>query len=103
MVEMVTDKKFITLRGMLEELKTRVDETYAARIEIAVSMKSVNRFEEEAIKKLDMIDAVIRLAETYYPTQADTDLFLFQIKLESLEIAIARAREADKSSGYADE
>jgi hypothetical protein len=83
---MATEKKFITLRGMLEELKGKVDETYAARIETAVSMKSVDRLEEEAIKKLDTIDAVIRLAESYYPLQFDTDLVLIQFRLESLEV-----------------
>lgn len=97
---MTTEKKFITLRGMLEELKNKVDETYAARIETAVSMKSIDRLEEEAIKKLDMIDAVIRLVESYYPLQSDTDLTLIQFRLESLEIdiATAKAREADNAN-----
>jgi len=92
---MTTEKKLITLRGMLEELKTKVDETYAARIETAVSMKSVDRLEEEAIKKLDTIDAVIRLAESYYPLQSDTNLILIQFRLDSLEIDIATAKARD--------
>ena len=89
---MTTEKKFISLRGMLEELKNKVDESYAARIETAVSMRSVDRLEAEAIQKLDTIDTVIRLAENYYPLQSDTDLVLIQFRLESLEIDIATAK-----------
>jgi hypothetical protein len=70
----------ITLQSLLEALKNKVDEDYADRIEKAVSMKSVDRLEAQAIEKLEKIEAVMQLAEQYYPTWADTDLTLLQLQ-----------------------
>jgi hypothetical protein len=76
----MADKPMITLQTLLEALKDKVDEAYADRIEQASSMKSVDRLEAQAIEKIEMIEAVMRLAEQYYPTWADTDLALLQLQ-----------------------
>lgn len=87
------DKPMITLQTLLEALKNKVDEDYADRIEKAVSMKSVDRLEAQAIEKIEMIEAVMRLAEQHYPTWADTDLVVLQLQgqaeplIELIEVA----------------
>lgn len=64
---------FLSLRKMLADLRNKVDEDFANRIENA-SMKSVDRLETQAIEKLDKIDAVIRMAEAYLPDLVDAEL-----------------------------
>ena len=66
--------EFLTLRKMLIELKSRVDERFADLIEGASSMKSVDRLEEQAGQLLDRIDSVINLAENYMPEAVDAEL-----------------------------
>lgn len=53
------------LAKLLTDLKNKIDQRYADRIEKATMMKSVNRYEKAAIKKLDAIDAVIEWSIGY--------------------------------------
>lgn len=78
----MADKPMITLQTLLEALKDKVDEDYADRIEKAVSMKSVDRLEAQALEKLEKIEAVMGIAKQYYPTWVDTDLTLLQLQQE---------------------
>ena len=64
---------FLTLRKMLVDLRNKVDQDFADRMENA-SMRSLDRLETQAIEKLDRIDAVIRMAESYLPDLVDAEL-----------------------------
>jgi len=60
----------------LLELKDKIDEDYAARIDDATNMSSVDDLEKRAIERSNTIDCVIQWAENYgvleSPTAADT-------------------------------
>lgn len=84
----MTDKPvMITLQVLLQALKDKVDEDYADRIEKTSSLKMVDRYEASAIEKIEKIEAVMRMAEHYYPTWADTDLNLLHFQQEAKEVS----------------
>lgn len=66
--------EFLTLRKMLEDLKNKIDEDYAARIEKSSNPKMWDRYEATDVEMCDKIDSVIRYAETYLPELVDAEL-----------------------------
>lgn len=83
------EDEFLTLRKLLEQLKTRIDEAIADRMTDDTPMRTIDRLEAVAVKYIGQVDSVIGLAESYMPDMIDAELIL--------EIVIPTTSEVDEA------
>lgn len=68
------DSEFLSLRKMLEDLKNKIDEDYADRIEKSSNPKIWDSYEAKSVEAAETIDKVIRWAESRMPDLIDAEL-----------------------------
>ena len=66
--------EFLTLKGMLEDLKNKIDEDYADRIEKSSNPKVWDAYEAKSVEAAKTIDKVISWARQYCPELVEAEL-----------------------------